>query len=184
MKNKIQPWPLQKSESGPDIPLFDVEFNYHTNPRTGDTLKRLRLVAPDWVNVVPLTPEGKLVVVQQYRFGTQQLTTEIPAGIIDPGEDSGTAAARELREETGFTTGKWEYLGKVGANPAIQNNFCHHWLARDVQLTEEIDLGEGEDIIVKIISIDELHEEIAAGRFSHSLAFSALSRMMDLWKVS
>jgi len=180
--NRPKKWKLIRSEIGPEIPLFRVRYDYMQNPRTEQTFQRLVLEAPDWVNVTPIRPDGKILVVRQFRFGIQQITTEIPAGIIDPGEDSFAAAQRELREETGHTTDDWTYLGAVETNPAYHNNLCHHWLAKNVQPTHPIDLGEGEDIELDFLTRDEIKAEIRAGTLRHSLAHSALARVFPLWQ--
>lgn len=174
-------WPRLRSEPGPRLPLFNVRLDWLENPRTREVLQRLVLETPDWVNVVARTAEGRVVMVRQFRFGIGKITTEIPGGIVDPGETSGEAARRELLEETGYTSEDWEYLGAVEANPAIQNNLCHHWLAREVVKTGQMDLGDGEDIAMMEMTLDEIKAEIRAGRLLHSLALSALARVFDLW---
>ena len=99
--NKIE-WIPVRTESGPHLKLFQVRFDWLRNPRNSHMVKATILKAQDWVNVVALTPEEKIVVVKQYRFGSREITTEIPAGIVEPEEDSKTAAMRELKEETGY----------------------------------------------------------------------------------
>jgi 8-oxo-dGTP pyrophosphatase MutT (NUDIX family) len=150
------------------------------NPRNSSTVKATVLQSHDWVNVVALTPEGKVVVVRQYRFGSGSLTTEIPAGIIEPGETSQEAAQRELSEETGYSSEEWEYLGYVEPNPAYLDNRCHHWLARNATKTGEPELDEGEDVAVGELSLDEIRSEVTDGRLRHSLALVALSHVFDL----
>ena len=175
-------WPRLKSDQGPQLPLFNVRLDWLENPRTREVLQRLVLETSDWVNVVALTPEGRTVMVRQFRFGIGKITTEIPGGIVDPGETSGEAARRELLEETGYTTKDWVYLGAVEANPAIQNNLCHHWLARNVVKNGQVDLGDGEDIAVMEMTVEEIKVEINEQRLLHSLALSALARVFELWR--
>lgn len=115
----LKSWKIIKTEPGPDLTLFRVRFDWLENPRNGHTVKATVVEAPDWVNVVALTPAGELVVVRQYRFGNGEVTTEIPAGIIEEGESSQNAAARELQEETGFISDNWEYLGWGGTQPGL-----------------------------------------------------------------
>jgi len=173
-------WKLLKTTPGPDLTLFQVRFDWLENPRNGHTVKATVVEAPDWVNVVALTPEGELVLVRQYRFGRGEITLEIPAGIVEPGENSRDAAARELMEETGFSTEDWKYLGWVAPNPAYLNNRCHHWLARDVEKVAPPALDEGENLEVLVLSLDQIKEEVKSGLFRHSLAISALSWVFDL----
>ncbi len=176
-----QPWQLIRSEQGPDLTLFRARFDWMENPRNGRSVKAVVLEAPEWVNVVAVTPQGKFIVVRQYRFGVGRPTTEIPAGIVEPGEASQQAAMRELQEETGYTATDWEYLGYTEPNPAFLNNLCHQWLARNVTRTHLPALDEGEDIWVGEMSEEELRQEIEAGRLRHCLALVALSHVIRLW---
>jgi 8-oxo-dGTP pyrophosphatase MutT (NUDIX family) len=157
-----------------------ARFDALTNPRTGQRLRRLVLEMPDWVNVVALTPERRLILVHQFRFGTGTVTTEIPGGVIDPGEESLDAARRELGEETGYAAERWSYLGAVQPNPAFQTNLCHHWLAEDAVLARPQEQDEGEDIRVTTLALDEVAEHVRAGRIRHALVLTALMRILDL----
>jgi len=151
------------------------------NPRNDQTMQRVVLESVDWVNVVAVTAEQKVVIVRQYRFGTGTITSEVPGGMVDAGESPLEAAERELREETGYTSRDWRYLGAVEPNPAFMNNLCHHYLALSAQKTGSLDLGEGEDIIVAQLTLEELRIEIQQGFLRHALALSALSRVFKLW---
>ena len=177
-------WERLKSEKGPDLRIFQVRVDLMKNPRNGRELETFVMESGEWVNVVALTPGKKVVVVRQFRFGIEDITTEIPGGLVDPGENSGDAARRELKEETGYTGEKWKYLGAVEPNPAFLNNLCHHWLVEDAVKTHDPDLDDGEDIITDVLSADEIRDEIQAGRLRHSLVLGALSRVFDLWGTS
>ncbi len=120
------PWTVHSSEPGPDLFVARARFDDVENPRTGKHLRRLVLEAPSWCNVVALTPERRVVVVRQFRFGTGTVTTEIPGGVVDQGEEPEETARRELREETGYTAERWKSLGAVEPNPAFQTNVCYH----------------------------------------------------------
>jgi len=174
------PWTIERTETGPNLLIATARFQDATNPRTGKTLRRTVLDVPDWVNVVALTPAGRVVVVRQYRFGTARITVEIPGGVIDLGEAPEAAARRELQEETGYTAARWTALGPVEPNPAFQNNLCHHYLAEDARLTHPLELDPGEDIVVDTLAPDELVAAIRSGAIRHSLVVSALSRVLDL----
>lgn len=129
----------------------------------------------DWVNVVPVTPDGQAVLVRQYRAGLQAASLEIPGGTLDRAdEDPASAAARELLEETGFRSERLEALGRVAANPAIQNNFCHFYLARDAVQVAEQHLDPAEDIRIETLPLGELRRLIREGEIVHSLGILGL----------
>ena len=176
----VSAWSRVKSERGPDLIVFRSRFDRMTHPLSGEEMDRLVLECGDWVNVVALTSERRLVVVRQYRFGSADVTTEVPGGMIDPGEGHEESAKRELLEETGYSSTKWTYLGSVDPNPAVQTNRMHHWLAEDCELQAEQDLDPGEDIEVATLSEDELRQAIATGEIRHALVLTALHRVYDL----
>lgn len=176
-------WEKLDSEYGPELPLFKVRFDTLRHPNSSEEFQRLVLEAPDWVNVVAVTTDKKIVMVEQYRFGVSEMTTEPVGGLLDPGEDSLQAAKRELLEESGFGDGRWSYLGSVHANPAIHNNLCHHWLAEDVEPVQEPNPDSGEAIDVHLMSLDEVRECIVNERFKHPLGLSAMSRVFPLWDL-
>ena len=177
--NHEKDWLRISSESGPELVLFKARFDWMKNPRSGKQLKALVLEAPDWVDVVALTPQKKIIVVYQYRFGVARPTIEIPAGIIEIGETPEQAVKRELREETGYTAKSWEYLGWVEANPAFMNNICHQWLALDVMRTSSIELDDSEDVAIGELTLEEICNEINTGRMRNSFTLLALSRVFD-----
>ena len=174
-------WKRMDSQFGEDLILFRPRFDQMRNPRSLRVLRRLVLESVDWVNMVALTEDGSSVMVRQFRFGVSYTTLETPGGMIDPGEDSLSAAKRELREETGYTGGNWRYLGAVEPNPAYHNHLCHHWLARDVVATQEPDPTPGEAIDVVLMSEAEVIRAVQEGVIKHALALSALSRVYELW---
>ena len=181
---KPEVWQRHRVEEGPDLHVLQVRFDWLRHPKSQKEMKRLVLETNDWVNVVAVTPQNEIVVVRQYRFGVEKITTEIPGGMVDHGEDSHAAALRELKEETGYTSDEWLYLGSVEPNPALFNNACHMWHAKNATKTGEMQPDEGEDIVVATLTIDEIRHEIQAGTFRHSLALLALTKVFDLWPAN
>ncbi len=181
MNDEILEWVNLGSSPGPEIPLFNIRYDRMRHPTSATEFKRLVFESSDWVNVVAVTTERKIVMVEQYRFGVGSLTIEPVGGLIDPGEDSLTAAKRELLEEAGFGGGTWRYLEYAEANPAIHNNVCHHWLAEGVVQIQEPTPDEGEAIRVHQMTLSDVKEAIASGKFRHPLGLSAMARVFPLW---
>lgn len=181
MADHPKQWQCLKTERGPDLKLFRVRYDYMQNPRNGSTAKMTILEANDSVNVVALTPEQQILFVRQYRFGTGNYTLELPGGIVDDGEEARLAGERELREETGFSSSDWQSLGKVGSNPVFMDSYIHHWLAKDIQLTDEVELDDGEAIELVRLSIKEVKQRLCEGLFLHPHTISALTRFFFLF---
>lgn len=178
------PWKKIRSIGGRDLILFQSRFDVYENIRNNHRVKAVILQAPDWVNIVALTPQREVVIVQQYRFGTQQMTSEIPAGIVEEDETPAQAARRELLEETGYSSQVWSAMDYVEPNPAFLDNRCYFFLARDAQKTHPARPDAGESIRTLTMAEDELRQEINRGRLRHSLALAALARVFDIWQVN
>lgn len=135
---------------------------------------------PDWVNVVAVTRDGKIVLVRQYRHGLGSVHYELPAGVCDPGdpgpEDS---ARRELLEETGFGGGDWSHLMTLSANPGTHANLTHSFLATDVERIADPRLEETEDIRVHLVDLDELRVILAGGGVVQALHAAPLWRFLS-----
>ena len=163
--------------------LFDKRIDTLKNPRNQKRFDRLVLESVDWVNVVALDVESRSVMIRQFRFGVGYVTLETPGGMVDEGEDSRAAAIRELKEETGYKSDQWSYLGCVEPNPAFHNHLCHHWLAENAYLEEEQSLGEGEMISIELMDKEQVREAVMSGELKHALALSALSRVFEIWPL-
>jgi 8-oxo-dGTP pyrophosphatase MutT (NUDIX family) len=129
-----------------------------------------------WINVVPVTEGGEVVLVRQYRHGIQAMSLEVPGGVVDASDaDPAAAAARELLEETGHAGAELELLAAVTSNPAILENRTYCYLARNVRRVAAPDLDEDEDLTVERVALDRIAPLIAAGEIHHSLSVCALT---------
>jgi len=129
--------------------------------------------APDWINVIPLTEDGRVVLIRQYRFGIEGFTLEIPGGMCDEAELPADAARRELREETGYEAPDIVALGWVHPNPAIQTNRCHTFLARGAKRVGAPSPDQDEAFDVVEVALDEIPGLIAGRKITHALVVAA-----------
>ncbi len=176
---KDSKWKTVSEESIGDFRIFSMREITAKSPRTKEEHPFIVLDGNDWVNIIALTPEKKIVLVKQYRFGTSKSELEIPGGIMENGEDPIGAGMRELKEETGYAGTKTRYLGHIDPNPAFQTNKCHIILVEDCQKVSEQNLDTGEDIQVEIVSAQEVENYINEGTIRHSLVISAF-RLYDI----
>ena len=172
MKEQVEIWKRQSSEPIADCRVFKVREDFCER---ADGAKHTFFVVetPDWVNVIALTGGKEVVLIEQYRHGTEEITLEIPGGIIDAGEAAKDAARRELTEETGYESSEFIFLGKSRPNPAIQTNWIHHYLALDCEKTRETAFDEHESLLTKLAPLAEIERLIASGALTHSLAVAA-----------
>ncbi len=136
------------------------------------------LEAPDWINVIALTKNKELVLVEQFRYGTEDATLELPGGVCDPGEKPLETATRELLEETGFAGADCIYLGKVSSNPAMQTNHTHTILINNCEKVSEQNLDGNERINVHVMPMPDFLELVRTGEVHHSLVVAAMAKYM------
>jgi 8-oxo-dGTP pyrophosphatase MutT (NUDIX family) len=156
--------------------LFDLYLSERAST-DGARGEFLILSAPDWVNVVAVVPnaEGEecFLMVRQYRHGLGVVTTEFPAGLVEPGEDPWEAGARELREETGYRAGRMTLIGRVSPNPAFMTNWCSTYLAEDLERVGDKTLDDLEQLEAVEVPARTLLENLGAGEFVNSLVMVA-----------
>ncbi len=152
--------------------VFDLDRVEFAPPEGGPARPFHVLSAPDWINVIPLTDDGHVVLVRQYRFGIEAETLEIPGGMCDPGESPEAAARRELREETGFDAGSLESIGWVHPNPPLQTNRCHSFIARALARGPQSP-DPCERISVVEVRASEIPSLVRDGRITHALVLAA-----------
>jgi 8-oxo-dGTP pyrophosphatase MutT (NUDIX family) len=170
----VENWKKLDSQQLADYRIFTVREDKRLSPRTGREHQFYVLEAQDWINVIPLTPEGKVVMIHQFRHGTAAITLEIPGGIVDEEDgDPAVAARRELLEETGYAAGDIIHIGSVDPNPAFLNNQCHTYLALDARRVQAPQFDGAEDIAVEEFDLAEVPGLIGNGRITHALVVAA-----------
>lgn len=174
-----RPWTRVAQRSERDYRIFRTRTLDVLDPRNGTPYVRTVIDAPDWVNVIPVTAAGEVVLVRQFRFGTWTNTLEIPGGMLDPGEDALAAAARELEEETGFCPARVRPIGVSHPNPAIFVNRLHSFVAEDCVKVHAGKQDGSEDIQVVLVPKGELPGLVRSGAITHSLVLAAL--LYDAW---
>jgi 8-oxo-dGTP pyrophosphatase MutT (NUDIX family) len=160
-----------------DCRVFRVERVHRRSGRTGEEHEFFHIDAAEWVNVVPVTAEGDLVLVRQERHGICAPTLEVPGGVVEPGEDPAAAALRELLEETGYRGARAEPLGWVHPNPALQDNRCHSFLAPGVVRVGDPSLDGREEIEVVTVPLAAAADLVRRGEITHALVLCALYRL-------
>ncbi len=179
----IKPWRTLSTRTVAKTPIFQLDAHRRVSEHSGREGEFVTLSCGDWVNVVAVTPQGEVVMIEQFRHGTARPTLEIPGGMVDAGDaDPSVAAARELREETGYVAERLVHLGTVEPNPAIMGNLCHTFLAEGAEHTAEIELDAHEEIDVFTVPASELPALVRAGRIRHAMVISAL-HFWDLHRV-
>ena len=168
----IKKWEIKDSKTDRDYRVFKVNVEQAVSPRTDKVGEFYTIDTRDWVNIIPITDKGEVVMIKQYRHGSKEITLEIPGGLVDD-EAPDEAAMRELREETGYAGENAGYLGSVNPNPAIFNNLCHTYLVENVRKVTENNLDPDEDIEVVLVPISEVPSLIKESMINHALVINA-----------
>ena len=171
--NPIEEWETLTVEQVADCRIFLVHRNRRRSPSSGRGGTFHTISSADWVNVLALTEEGNVVMIRQYRHGADEVTLEIPGGIIDPGESPEEAGARELLEETGYSAKKLETIGVVNPNPALFDNTAYTILATGARLVSSPSPDDLEEIAVELYSMSQINQMLMEGGITHSLVLNA-----------
>jgi 8-oxo-dGTP pyrophosphatase MutT (NUDIX family) len=180
-KFSIEPWVTTKEELKYTTNIFkllsrDMKLESEDHSATFSIIE-----APEWMNVIPLTPDNEIVLVEQFRYGIEEPTLELPGGMVDAGETHDETARRELLEETGYAGDTWNYLGKVSSNPAFLTNYTHLYVVRNCHKVQEQQLDGNERINIHTMPLDDFLEMVHQGTVHHSLVVAAVAKYL-LWE--
>jgi len=179
----IQPWRQLSSQPLGDYRIFSVREERKVSPRTGKEHDFFVIDCASWVNVIALTPDRQMVLIEQYRHGSNTVELEIPGGMIDAADASPQAAGeRELVEETGYQGDGPVVVGQVFPNPAIMTNHCYTVLVRNCRLVKPVHWDDGEDLVTRLVPFEQVPELAASGQIRHSLVVAALYQFELWWK--
>jgi ADP-ribose pyrophosphatase len=179
----IRPWPVVESNKGPDMGLFSIRIVRSRSPRTGHEHDFYVIDFPNWVQVLPITPEDQVVMVRQYRHGCGEVLLELPGGLID-NEDGNPeeSAKRELLEETGYAAEEFVLITKTYPQPAVLSNMGLTYLARNARKIAEPQPDAAEDIEVCLVKLEKIPKMIRNGELKHSQSIMGLSLYLLLVK--
>lgn len=175
----------KKNNPDDDLIISDEQTLLHTRVgnvesatveslRTGREARFYRFLFNDWVNIIALTKELQLIMIRQFRFGSQKVELEIPGGAIEKDELPLAAGLRELLEETGYAGKNGRIIGKVSPNPALQDNWCYTVLVEEAERVDEQQMDEMENIEVVTMPLAEIDTLILEGHITHGLVLNAL----------
>lgn len=172
--SRPKPWELLETEPLQDCAVFSVSRVWTRSPLSQERVPFYRIEASDWVNVVPVTTEGEVVMIHQWRHGSYGLTLEIPGGMIDPGETPEGAARRELLEETGYQADTVVPIGSLNPNPALFTNRVHSFVAPGARRVGEVMNPGHEETQVELVPVAEIRDRLRRGEIDHALVAAAL----------
>ncbi len=174
-------WKLVGEKIFLDFPYLQIaerNIRKETDPEDQEAHRFYVLRSKDWCNVIPITEDGKVVLVKQFRAGILGATYEFPGGVVESTDaDIVATALREMNEETGYEAlphARSKILGTSYPNPALQDNSVHSLIVGPVAKTRAQSLDPTEDIEVVEIDIAELPKLYRDGKFTHALMLTTL----------
>lgn len=160
-----------KRYEGIIVDLYNTDFETDAGIFTAEVLKH-----PGGACIAATHDNETFYVVDQFRFGTELVMTEFPAGKTDPGEDPQTVALRELREEIGYTAQTIVPLGFVHSSPAFLSEILHLYYATDLEFVGQ-DLDEGEELHVYRLSLSEIEARIMRNEITDAKTIALTYRL-------
>lgn len=171
-------WIVDQEKTIIKVPILElVERDCHSS-ENGHKHRFYVMKSRNWANIIPITEDGKVVMVKQFRAGIDQHTLEIPGGVVDPEDPHPRdTAIREMTEETGYVPverARAKDLEWCFPNPAIINNRCYFFVIGPVRKDREQNLDSGEMIEVVEVPVQEIPKKIRSGEITHALTLTAL----------
>ena len=181
MSQKVSPWSVVRQEQLQDCRVFTLHRSVRQSPIDQSEHEFFLIDSPSWVNIVPVTSDQQIICIRQFRHGSNSISLEIPGGLVDPGEEPASAAARECLEETGYRVNDVESLGILNPNPALFANTLYTYMATGATRTAAIANTEREQTEVELVPIDRLSELLISGEIDHALVVATLWRFLHVY---
>ncbi len=174
-------WQRRADRSLLSTRVFEVRGSRFAHPQREGDKEFIVIDAPSWVIAAPVTPTGELVMVRQYRFGAEELSWELPGGVVEDGEAPAAAAVREVVEETGYRGDNPVELGWAYPNPAIQSNRAHFVVIPQVRQVEATAWDADEELETRLVPLSEVLRMAHAGEIRHALMLNLLFLLEAWW---
>jgi len=151
--------------------IFKRHCQHPVNQKEGDFYV---IKTSDWTQAIPLTSNDELILVNQYRFASEALSWEFPGGALDADETPIAAAARELKEETGFIGKNPKIIGSCRPNPAIIDNHAYFVLIEACEFKESTQWDHHEELQIAAVPVEDVFKMAVEEKISHALSLNAL----------
>jgi len=171
----VQEWERLSTRYVAEYEMFKVREDRSRSPVDAQEQTFHMADSPGGVTVLALTDDGRLVMVEQFRHGRRRVTLELPSGVVDDGEEPAKAAARELREETGYEGDDPQVIGRIDLNPSWQHTLVHVAVVRNARRGGDKDLDDTEDTRVRLVTPDDLRRRIVDGQVETGTTIAALA---------
>lgn len=174
----LKKWELRAPKTIGEFGIFSVRRSALHDSEGNPKRDVHTFLVRDWCNIVPVTADGRVLLVWQYRFGTDEFSLELPGGVIDPGEEPLAAALRELKEEAGATSSRVELLSVLEPNPALQGNLLHSYIAWDIEVSHGTAFDELEELESLLVPIADIPTLLDDGVIRHALCTTVLETFL------